>query len=71
MVELNRDELDLLAWNVANEVVNGFTLEHFTATIGAPVEAFKELAARLRSVDNQRRLRSTGPCTKRKPSTRS
>lgn len=50
-VELNRDEIDLLAWNVANEVVNGFPVEHFTTTIGAPLEVFRETAIRLRTVD--------------------
>lgn len=49
-MQLNRDEVDLLAWKVANEVINGFRVEHFTTTIGAPLEVFKEIAVGLRSV---------------------
>jgi len=50
-LELNRDEVDLLAWNIANEVVNAFAVEDFTTTIGTPLEVFKQIASRLRSVD--------------------
>ncbi len=49
---LRRDELDLLAWNIANEVVNGFKVENFESRIGVSFEAFKEIAFRLRSTPN-------------------
>lgn len=48
-VELSRNEVDLLAWNVSNEVVNGFAVQDFNATVGASPEAFRSLANRLRS----------------------
>ena len=50
-VELSQDDIDLLAWNVANEVVNGFRVPDFNATIGTSAEAFKQFANRLRSGD--------------------
>ncbi len=49
IIELSRDEVDLLAWNVSNEVVNGFAVKDFNATVGASPEAFSSLANRLRS----------------------
>lgn len=49
-VKLDADAVDLLAWNVANEVVNGFRIDPFAATIGTSVEEFRELVNRLRSV---------------------
>jgi len=51
--------VDLLAWNVANEIVNGFRIEQFTTTIGISVEQFKELANRLRSVQKGQSVRVT------------
>jgi len=48
--ELQPDELDLLAWNIANEVINGFQVENFDEQIGTSLEDFRCVAARLRSM---------------------
>jgi hypothetical protein len=48
-IELSPDELDLLAWNVANEVINGFRVEDFQERVGTSVESFKQISNRLRS----------------------
>jgi hypothetical protein len=47
--ELQYDELDLLAWNTANEVINGFRVENFHEQIGTSLEDFRRVAVRLRS----------------------
>ena len=52
-VELSENEIDLLAWNVANEVLNGFAITDFAIAVGASPEAFKQLVLRLRSVRSE------------------
>jgi hypothetical protein len=49
-LEIQPDELDLLAWNVANEVINGFKVEGFSLRVGVSVEDFKRIANHLRSI---------------------
>lgn len=48
--ELQHEELDLLAWNVANEVINGFRVANFEEQIGASLEEFRSVAVRQRSI---------------------
>ena len=48
--ELQHEELDLLAWNVANEVINGFKVANFEEQIGTSLEKFRSVAVRLRSI---------------------
>jgi hypothetical protein len=48
--ELRHDGLDLLAWNIANEVINGFRVENFEGRTGLSREEFNGVALRLRSV---------------------
>lgn len=45
-LELSRDEVDLPAWNVANEVIDGFAVEKFSAAVAPSPDAFKQLAGR-------------------------
>jgi hypothetical protein len=52
ILEVGYDELDLLAWNVVNEVVNGFVVKDFEGRIGSSLENFKHLALKLRAVPN-------------------
>ena len=40
-LELSRDEVDLPAWNVANEVIDGFAVEKFSAAVAPSPDAFK------------------------------
>jgi len=47
--ELTSEAHDLLAWNISNEVVNGFRVEPFSERIGVSVDDFKSIALRLRS----------------------
>jgi hypothetical protein len=48
-LELEPNELDLLAWSVANEVVNGFNVGDFQQQIGISEEEFKNVAKQLRA----------------------
>ena len=48
-VQLGPDELDLLASNISNEVVNGFKVHDFQSRIGVSEEEFKAISKRLRS----------------------
>jgi len=48
-LELEPNELDLLAWSVANEVVNGFNVGDFQQQIGISENEFVKVAKRLRA----------------------
>jgi hypothetical protein len=48
MFELDPSELELLAWAVPNEVLNGFKVENFQPTIGISEGEFGKRANRLR-----------------------
>ena len=39
-VEIDESALDLLAWNVSNEVINGFKVSDFEKTIGVSEHEF-------------------------------
>jgi hypothetical protein len=49
-LELEHDEFDLLVWNIANEVINGFKVGDFDRRIGTSFEDFKDIAIKLRAV---------------------
>lgn len=47
-LELRADEIDLLIWNVPNEVINGFRVDDFQNRISMSEEQFKDLSNRIR-----------------------
>ncbi len=47
-MQLGPDELNLLVWNVSNEVINGFKVNGFGERIGASEKEFQDVAKRLR-----------------------
>jgi hypothetical protein len=49
-VEIDKSALDLFAWNVSNEIVNGLELQNFEAKIGIPKLEFQSLYAALRGL---------------------
>lgn len=48
-LDLEPNEWDLLAWNIANEVINGFKVGDFQQRVGVSEDGFKNIAKRLRS----------------------
>jgi len=51
-LELEQDELDLLVWSIANEVINGFKVVDFERGIGSSLDDFKHMANKLRALPN-------------------
>jgi hypothetical protein len=49
-VEIDESALDLLAWSVSNEVINGFKILEFEKTIGATEQEFRLIAVALRGL---------------------
>jgi hypothetical protein len=45
----NSEDMELLLWNIPNEVLNGFRVEHFEERIGASEDEFRRIAERWRS----------------------
>jgi hypothetical protein len=56
MFELEPSDLQLLAWQIPNEVVNGFKVEDFNQRVGIPKEEFKTRAIRLRGMPEEARV---------------
>jgi len=50
LIEIDESTRDLLAWNVANEVINGFKVIDFEKTIGVPEQEFRLIALALRDL---------------------
>jgi hypothetical protein len=49
-LEIDESALDLLAWNVSNEVINGFNVPDFEKTIGASKQEFQVICVALRGL---------------------
>lgn len=50
LLDLEPDEWNLLAWEIANEVINGFAVDDFQQRIGISEDEFKSIAKRLRLI---------------------
>jgi len=56
-LELEHDDLDLLVWNIPNEVMNGLNIDNFQERIGDSQEEFKRVSNRLRSLPETERAK--------------
>ncbi|SEG45057.1 hypothetical protein SAMN05421819_2998 [Bryocella elongata] len=55
-LEIDEGTMDLLVWNVANEVLNGFEVIDFESTIGISKDDFKSIVVSLRGLSKEARI---------------
>ena len=55
-IEFDRNVLNLLAWQVPNEVINGFKVERFEDVLGVSEAQFSALALEFRRLDGAIKL---------------
>jgi hypothetical protein len=53
-LELGADEIDLLIWNISNEVINGLRVDDFENRISVNEPEFKDLSNRLRALSEKK-----------------